>query len=135
MFSSFQRIKQLANASLSSNMGGYYTHSLHNAVEANNFAAVQSLIDNDGIVADTILENWVSGLFSDIFYGTSTEYLQITPLHIAAQKGFLEIAKFLVSRGADPDFASNHTHANKDYLMTPLYYACLYEHEDMADFL
>jgi len=58
---------------------------------------------------------------------SQTEY-KMTPLHIAASAGQLEIVKFLVSRGA-------RLEARDDNTWTPLHYAAFIENPAVIDFL
>lgn len=84
---------------------------IHVAVIGGEVAMVQALLSED----------------PDLVNAEDEEYGN-TPLHYAAQKGFLELAELLLSRGAD-------INARENIGRTPFFRANSAGHKDVADFL
>jgi ankyrin repeat protein len=75
---------------------------LHDAVLSGKINAVKKLLEHGADVnvrttgAIVVMEDY-AGIF------TESTYSGVTPLHLAAYKGYAEIAKILLERGADPN--------------------------------
>jgi ankyrin repeat protein len=85
---------------------------LHDAVLSGKVNAVKKLLEHGADVnvrttgAIVVMEDY-AGIF------TESTYSGVTPLHLAAYKGYAEIAKILLEHGANPNIRD-------DYYLTPL---------------
>ena len=96
--------------------GVVFASGIHNAVEKGDLKKVRELVERD----PALINQW-------------HEYQ--TPLHKAAEDGNIEIAKFLISQGADLDAVPNGYGINLEQIKTPLLIAVQKDNKDMVSLL
>jgi len=128
MFGYCPRLNEIKNYASSRLLGSWYTTELHDAVKAEDLTKIKKLI-KAGIYIDTRND--------DHDMGCSVPIAK-TPLHLAVQRGYFEIVKYLLENGADVNNASGEFATRASWLawhLTPLEYALFFNRIEIANYL